>query len=30
MTNSPKIISPADESEPVATLFGIPFDSTHS
>ena len=30
LTNSPKIISPADESEPVATLFGIPFDSTHS
>ena len=30
LTNSPKIISPADDSEPVATLFGIPFDSTHS
>ena len=30
LTSSPKIISPADDSEPVATLFGIPFDSTHS
>ena len=30
LTSSPKIISPADDSEPAATLFGIPFDSTHS
>jgi len=30
LTNSPKLISPSDDSEPVATLFGIPFDSTHS
>ena len=30
LTSSPKIISPTDDSEPVATLFGIPFDSTHS
>ena len=30
LTSSPKIISPADDSEPVTTLFGIPFDSTHS
>ena len=30
LTNSPKIISPTDDSEPAATLFGIPFDSTHS
>ena len=30
LTSSPKIISPAEDSEPVATLFGIPFDSTHS
>ena len=30
LTSSPKIISPSDDSEPTATLFGIPFDSTHS
>ena len=30
LTTSPKIISPAEDSESVATLFGIPFDSTHS
>jgi agmatinase len=30
LTGSPKIISPVDDSEPVATLFGVPFDSTHS
>ena len=30
LTSSPKIISPSEDSEPVATLFGIPFDSTHS
>ena len=30
LTNSPKIISPDDGSEPVAKLFGVPFDSTHS
>ena len=30
MTSSPKIISPDDDSETVAKLFGVPFDSTHS
>ena len=30
LTSSPKIISPSDDSDPVAKLFGIPFDSTHS
>ena len=30
LTSSPKIISPDDDSEPVAKLFGVPFDSTHS
>ncbi len=30
LTNSPKIISSGSDSEPVATLFGVPFDSTHS
>ena len=30
LTNSPKLISPSDDSNPVAKLFGIPFDSTHS
>ena len=30
MTNSPLIISPNENSEPVATIFGVPFDSTHS
>ena len=30
MTQSPLIISPDNESEPIASIFGIPFDSTHS
>lgn len=30
LTNSPKLISPSDDAEPAAKLFGIPFDSTHS
>jgi len=30
MTNSPLIISPNENSKPVATFFGVPFDSTHS
>ena len=30
MTNSPLIVSPNENSEPVATIFGVPFDSTHS
>ena len=30
MTNSPLIINPNDNSKPVATIFGVPFDSTHS
>ena len=30
MTNSPLIISPNENSKPVATIFGVPFDSTHS
>ncbi len=30
LTDSPKIISSGSDSEPVATLFGVPFDSTHS
>jgi len=30
LTQSPLIISPDNESEPIATIFGIPFDSTHS
>jgi agmatinase len=30
LTSSPKIIPSSEDSEPVATLFGIPFDSTHS
>ncbi len=30
LTNSPKIISPNDDYESVAKLFGVPFDSTHS
>jgi len=30
LTSSPKIISPDDVSEPIAKLFGVPFDSTHS
>ena len=30
MTKSPLIMNPNDNSEPVAVIFGIPFDSTHS
>jgi agmatinase len=30
MSRAPLIISPSEESDPVATVFGIPFDSTHS
>ncbi|MGQ0771361.1 MAG: agmatinase [Nitrososphaerota archaeon] len=30
VNKSPLIISPNDDSEPVAIVFGIPFDSTHS
>jgi|TARA_B110000014_G_scaffold239513_1_gene206959 agmatinase len=30
LTQSPLIISPDNESEPIASIFGIPFDSTHS
>jgi agmatinase len=30
MNKAPLIISPNEEGEPVATIFGIPFDSTHS
>jgi len=30
LTSSPKIISPSSDSESVAKLFGVPFDSTHS
>jgi len=30
MTKSPLIINPDDNSEPVAVVFGVPFDSTHS
>ena len=30
MTNSPLIVSPNENSEPVAVIFGVPFDSTHS
>jgi len=30
LTKSPHIISPDDTSDPIATIFGIPFDSTHS
>jgi agmatinase len=30
MNKNPMITSSDDDSEPVATLFGIPFDSTHS
>ena len=30
MTNSPLIINPNDDSESVAVIFGVPFDSTHS
>jgi agmatinase len=30
MTNSPLIINPSNDSESVAVIFGVPFDSTHS
>ena len=30
MTNSPLIINPNNDSEPVTVIFGVPFDSTHS
>ena len=30
LTQSPLIISPDNSSTPIATIFGIPFDSTHS
>ena len=30
MTNSPLIINPNDNSESIAVIFGVPFDSTHS
>ena len=30
MNNNPLITSSDDDSEPVATIFGIPFDATHS
>ncbi|MFQ5496715.1 MAG: agmatinase [Nitrosopumilus sp.] len=30
MNNNPMITSSDDDSEPVATIFGIPFDATHS
>ena len=30
MTNSPLIINPNENSEPLALVFGVPFDSTHS
>ena len=30
MTNSPLIINPDTDSAPVAVIFGVPFDSTHS
>ncbi len=30
MTNSPLIINPNNDSEPMAVIFGVPFDSTHS
>ena len=30
LTQSPLIISPDNNSTPIATIFGIPFDSTHS
>ena len=29
-TNSPLIINPSNDSESVAVIFGVPFDSTHS
>jgi agmatinase len=30
LTKSPYIVSPNDSGQPAATIFGIPFDSTHS
>ena len=30
LTQSPLIVSPDDKSPPVANIFGVPFDSTHS
>ena len=30
VNKSPLIISPNEDSEPVAIVFGVPFDSTHS
>ena len=30
LTQSPLIISPDNDSKPVASIFGVPFDSTHS
>ena len=30
MTNSPLIINPDNDSDPIAVIFGVPFDSTHS
>jgi len=30
MTKSPLIMNPNDNSEPMAVIFGVPFDSTHS
>ena len=30
LTQSPLIISPNNDSVPIATIFGVPFDSTHS
>tara|TARA_B100001750_G_scaffold50707_1_gene38568 strand:- start:3479 stop:4354 length:876 start_codon:yes stop_codon:yes gene_type:complete len=30
LTQSPLIISPDNDSEPTASIFGVPFDSTHS
>jgi agmatinase len=30
LTQSPLIINPDDKSDPVANIFGVPFDSTHS
>ena len=30
LTQSPMIVSPDDKSSPIANIFGVPFDSTHS
>ena len=30
LTQSPLIISPNTDSKPIASIFGVPFDSTHS